>query len=490
MAGSSLNRTLIKNYVVFVLIMLAVAFSTLLILGLMISSTMSREETPKITANDTARPDYGNVDISDIKLMGGWVEVLDEDNKVIFTKGGKKTDTTRYSSEQLYQMISYDGSGHGYICTAKEITADGDRHYVFLVFIPSDKAELTLNLINAPLPLPRKFISILIASLIIFLCVFTLNIFLFSKWTAGKIGMPLSNITGAIRKMSGGNLGIRMDFKAENEFLQIRDAFNDMASRLEASQIEKNRLEEARKRMFVDISHDLKTPITVISGYSKALAEHMVNDETQKQRYIDTIYNKSMRVSELIDDLFELSRLESGRPELKLEPTDMVEFIKGIAAEYYEQFEEKNLLLELDIPDRRILCRIDRKQITRAISNLLTNAIRYNTAGTTIRIGLSENAARLSDTAGSPAKTNTGLSETAAGLSIEISDNGTGIPENLRDTIFEPFVRGDVSRHSDGGTGLGLAIARSIVLSHGGSLRLVSESGLFKTSFILELPFR
>jgi signal transduction histidine kinase len=176
-----------------------------------------------------------------------------------------------------------------------------------------------------------------------------------------------------------------------------------------------------------------------------------------------------MRVSELIDDLFELSRLESGKQELKLETTDLTELIKGMAAEYYEQFEEKSLLLELDIPDRQIFSQIDRKQITRAISNLLINAIRYNPPGTTIRIG---------------------LAVTDSGLAIEISDNGTGIPENLRDTIFEPFVRGDSSRHSDGGTGLGLAIARSIAVSHGGSLRLLSCTGTYKTSFVLELPIR
>lgn len=469
MAGSSLHRTLIKNYVIFVLIMLAVAFLTLLILGLMIGSTMSRAEMPEISANDVARPDYENADISDIALMGGWVEVLDEENKVVFTKGDKKTDTYNYSPDRLYQLLSYNGSSQDYVCTAKEITEDAGRHYTFLVFIPADKADLQLNLINAPLPVSRKFISILTASLAIFLGVFALNIFLFSKWTAGKIGLPLSNITGAIRGMSGGNLDVRMDFKAENEFLQIRDAFNDMASRLEASQAEKSRLEETRNRMFVDISHDLKTPITVISGYSKALSEHMVSDEQQRQRYIETIYNKSMRVSELIDDLFELSRLEGGKLELKLETTDMTEFIKGMAAEYYEQFEEKSLLLEIDIPEYQIFSQIDRKQITRAISNLLVNAVRYNPPETAIRIG---------------------LAATDSLLKVEISDNGTGIPENLRDTIFEPFVRGDSSRHSDGGTGLGLAIARSIAVSHGGSLRLLTGTGMFKTSFVLELPIR
>jgi len=90
-----------------------------------------------------------------------------------------------------------------------------------------------------------------------------LNIFLYSKWTAAKISRPPAMITAAIRELRAGKLDTRMHFKAENEFLQIRDAFNETAEKLEAAQMEKARLKEARNRMFTDISHDLKTPMTV-----------------------------------------------------------------------------------------------------------------------------------------------------------------------------------------------------------------------------------
>lgn len=120
----------------------------------------------------------------------------------------------------------------------------------------------------------------------------------------------MSGITDAINELRAGKLDVRMDFRAEDEFLQIRDAFNEMAEKLEAAREEKIRMEEARNRMFIDISHDLKTPVTVISGYSRALAENMVKDEERKKRYIETIYSKSMYVSKLTEDLFELAKLD------------------------------------------------------------------------------------------------------------------------------------------------------------------------------------
>lgn len=465
MSSRNLHHTLIKNYVVFVLLMLFVAFLSALFLGLSISSIMSGEAAPKVTANDIARPDYENMDISDIQTMGGWVEILDEGNNVVFIKGDKKTTVGKYDSNQLFQLLSYTGKGQGYISTAKAIKVRDGSEYTCLVILPGDSADLQLNLIKAPLSVTRKFLSVIIIGIILFIVLFIINVIFYTKWTAKRIGKPLESITGAIHNLRSGRLDTRMEFKAENEFIQIRDAFNDMAEKLEQVQQEKSRLEEARNRMFIDISHDLKTPITVISGYSKALSEHMVKDETQKQRYIETIYNKSVRVSNMIENVFELAKLENG-VGMNRENVDLAEFIRGIAAEYYEQIESKGLLLDLNITEEIILCYMDKKEMARVISNLLCNAIQYNPAGTTIKVELSsEKGNRI----------------------IKIADNGTGILENVRETLFNPFVRGDASRNSDGGTGLGLSIAKKIVENHGGSLKLITNQEPFKSIFIITL---
>jgi len=262
--------------------------------------------------------------------------------------------------------------------------------------------------------------------------------------------------------MSNGNHNVRMDFKAENEFLKIRDAFNYMAVKLEESEREKHKIEENRKRMFMDISHDLKTPITTICGYVKALDEGLVQDEERKKRYLHTIHEKSLRVTNLINNLFELSKLENTEIRLKKEKYDVVEFLRGIVAEYYEQIEEKRFILDLILPVGKISCDFDRKEMGRVLSNLLNNALEYNSEGTKIRIELKEIEEKII---------------------IEIADNGVGIPEKLKEIIFEPFVRGDINRSSDGGTGLGLAIAKKIVEAHGGILNLCTNEGENKTIF-------
>lgn len=466
MRKGNLHGMLIKNYVVFVIIMLGLALLSLVFLGISLNSSMSDEPFPALTADAVVRTDFEHIDISEIALIGGWVEILDEENRVVYVKGDKKTAHESYSSKQLYDMLSYRGNGSGeWFCTASTFrTADGNE-YICLVFLPEENIELQLNIINAHLPVTKKFLTIFFISLLLFVLLFSFNIFLYSKWTAAKISKPLSSITSSLLELRAGRLDTRMDFKAENEFLQIRDAFNEMADRLESAQKEKARLEEVRNRMFIDISHDLKTPMTVIAGYSKALAEDMVSDEDKKRRYIETIYNKSLYVSAMIEDLFEIARLDSTKTAIDAKEADMAEFIRNMAAEHYDQIEDKGLKLELQIPEEEVVFRFDRKEMSRAVSNILGNAIRHNKPGTTIFAGMTCSSGQIT---------------------VTIADNGAGIPEDLRDTIFDPFVKGDASRSSDG-TGLGLAIARKIVERHGGTLELeCDKNGDCRTSFVMK----
>ena len=274
---------------------------------------------------------------------------------------------------------------------------------------------------------------------ILFLLLFVLNIFIYSKWTARRISAPLTSITSSIQQMSSGDLSVRMDFKAENEFLQIRDAFNQMADKLQNAENEKKKMEQDRNRMFMDISHDLKTPITTIQGYALALKEGMVEQNEKKQRYLQTIYDKSVRVTNLINNLFDLTMLENTPPQFDIQHHDMAEFLRKMAAEFYEQIEQKGMFLDFHTSMDKLAVPFDNKEMERVIANLLSNAILYNPPGTLIKMSLFEEG----DSA-----------------IIEIADNGAGIPDHLKDQIFSPFVRGDSSRSSEGGTGLGLAVQK------------------------------
>jgi signal transduction histidine kinase len=462
MKKKRIYTTLIKNYIVFSSFMLLICIVSFVLLGILMSNSSMEQQLPAITADTVVRENYIDMDISDISLLGGWVEILDENNRVIHTIGNKKTTATEYQNSELMNLFGYHDNQE-YIYTGAAFKESvSQQEFICLVALPHNKVDITMNLINAPFEISQVILSNMLIVAIFFLILIVLNIFFYSKWTAKRISAPLTKITSAIQKMSGGVLSARMDFKAENEFLQIRDAFNQMADKLQNAEKDKKRMEEERNRMFMDISHDLKTPITTIQGYALALKEGMVEQDEKKQRYLQTIYDKSVRVSNLINNVFDLAKLENATRQLQIQNHDLAEFLRKMAAEFYEQIEQKGMNLDFDTTVNKLEVPFDIKEMERVIANLLNNAIIYNPPGTTIKVSLYE--------------------EEDSAI-VEIADNGAGIPDELKDIIFSPFVRGDTSRSTEGGTGLGLAIAKKIVEGHGGRLELIAHKGELKTVF-------
>lgn len=313
----------------------------------------------------------------------------------------------------------------------------------------------------------RLFWSTMLEMGLIFIVLFGANVYVYSRLTAVRITNPLSAIAAGIRSVAGGRYHERLSFEANYELAQIQESFNEMAAKLEKVEADKKRLEESRQRMLVNLSHDVKTPITSIQGYAKALQLGMIEDEAREQRILSLIYTKSQLVSELIDEVFELSKLESPDYPVIMEEQDLAEFLREIAVEFYDLYEEKQLDLDCSIPQGELIRPFNKSFLYRAVSNLLANALKYNPAGT--KVGLN-------------------LFDSGDEVRIEIADNGVGISEPLRDIIFEAFVRGDAARKSDGGTGLGLTIARHIAEKHGGRLTLESAEGEELTRFVLTLP--
>ncbi|AKG34878.1 sensor histidine kinase [Paenibacillus durus] len=307
-------------------------------------------------------------------------------------------------------------------------------------------------------------IEITLDWLLLFILLFGLNVWAYSLWTANRITKPLEKIAQAIQHMKEGRYQQRLEFEAGYEFSLIQQHLNDMAANLAQAQENNRRLETGRQRMLVDISHDLKTPITTIQGYAKALELGYAENDTQRDKYLHLIYNKATFVTELIEDIFSLSKLDSPDYPLSLTPADLAELIREISAEYYDQFEDKKIKLEVDVPSAEVIIPFDSKIMRRAISNLVANAMLHNPPQTKVKLSLKETR------------------DTAA---LYISDNGNDIPNELKDVIFDPFVRGDAARRSDGGTGLGLAIAKKAAELHGGKLELNNTPG--QKTFILTL---
>ncbi len=224
--------------------------------------------------------------------------------------------------------------------------------------------------------------------------------------------------------------------------------FNDLLAQEEAQKLARD---QRRNLVLSDIAHDIKTPLTTVCGYSKALLEGVV-EEKNRQAYLDAIYRKAMRMDELITLLFEYVKLESEGFTLHREPGDLAELLREMTALLYADFEEREMELVLEIPEEKIPFEMDRVQIGRAVTNLLTNALRYGKEGGRVLV-------RLSD------------------YELTVADEGEPVDPELATHIFEPFSRGDKARSSMGGSGLGLSISRRIVKMHGGKLVLDQNFG-------------
>ena len=231
---------------------------------------------------------------------------------------------------------------------------------------------------------------------------------------------------------------------------------------------ERAEIDARRNLMFSDFAHDLRTPIMTISGYAGALADGMVKEEDQKQEYLEAIRAKSRRMAELINLLFDYTKLGSVSYHLNKEKTDLNELLREAAASVFSDFEEAEMDFFAEIPEEPYFVEADKTQVSRVFHNLIINVIRHNPAGTSAAVSVK----RL------------------AGLElIAFADTGVKI-EKSGDELFEPFVKGDDSRSESGGSGLGLSIAKKITDMHGWKIELQQPFGKYTKAFVIRVPER
>lgn len=308
---------------------------------------------------------------------------------------------------------------------------------------------------------------ILICIVIVFILVYISILIRFSKILTSKVKRPLDKLNDGLQSIAIQTNVEPISFNGDKEFVQICDSFNTMVSRLNKYEAENKKLQEEKQKMIADISHDLKTPITSIQGYSKALCDNVI-PEDKKEIYLQLIYNKSEELRELINFFHDYSVIEREDYKMKTEKININEFLRKFFADKYNQIEEKQFILDVDIAESKLLVNIDTFQFKRALNNIINNSIKYNPINTTISVS---------------------TSEVKGTCIIEIRDNGVGIPKELQENIFDPLVTGDDSRGGKHGTGLGLAITKCIIEKHKGSICLIlDEKEEWSTTFKIALP--
>ena len=237
-------------------------------------------------------------------------------------------------------------------------------------------------------------------------------------------------------------------------------------------------LERIRADFVANVSHELRTPLTTIRGYAETLlGENSVRTKTGEQ-FIVKILNHSARLTSLVSDLLELSRLELGEVELRPSPCDLHTFRDPILDVFEPLLEESGLVLKWEIPEKFPKVNVDRQLFMQIFVNLIDNAIKYTPDGGTLTVSARICSSESTEASDPPAEE----------IVLSVEDTGIGIPMESQSRVFERFYRVDEGRAREmGGTGLGLAIAKHIVLSHNGRIWLESTLGQGST-FHVVLP--
>ncbi len=295
------------------------------------------------------------------------------------------------------------------------------------------------------------------------LLVVILFTFLFSR----RLKRYISPLNHAIVAYEKGQINEIDPLDVPREFHDTVYNFREMVRQLEQTRKENENLFQAKQRMIVDISHDLKTPLTVIQGYAKALSEGRVPD-SKKAAYTDAIFSKAKLAVDMVNDLFLLAQMEHPDYQMDQQLIDFNEFVKSYFAEKYMEIVESGLDLQVDIVEERNMVLIDSKLMRRVLENLLHNALKYNPRGTTIYLSIRRCSQQIE---------------------LCVADDGVGIAPEIAKNLFEPFVTGNSARTTGMGTGLGLSIAQKIVQMHHGEIQLVDPpSPPYHTEFLIVLP--
>lgn len=396
-----------------------------------------------------------NLDI--VQEIGGWLEELDAEYRVVQVYGEKKNNADQYTQDEIFSLLSFSpDSDNAFVGFLMDAPADG--YYLCLYERDIFQVNIVLDLNNAS-STPSSRLTRLF--LVIFFLLAGLEVLFMSLYLRRKIKKPLEHLAEGMERIKAGESGVFLDIKTEAEFEQIVDAFNLMTNELEKQKQENAGLIAQKNQMLLELSHDIKTPIATIKSYANALEAGLVSDE-KKPDYYRTIDLKAGRVAALSEDMFFMLKMDNPDYAPTFETVNICEFLRKICAEYYDEITGAGFTFSIDIPEDDIPTNIDVSLFSRVVINLLSNALRYNKSGKYIGIFCRKDSAHVT---------------------VEVTDDGAPIDEALASQMFTAFVRGDRTRKTDGGTGLGLAISKVIVEKHGGEIGYKRTEG--KNNFFI-----
>jgi histidine kinase len=269
---------------------------------------------------------------------------------------------------------------------------------------------------------------------------------------------PVQVMKNASQRIAEGHYDERVEINGKDELHQLAESFNKMAGQLE-------QVETMRRRLIGDVAHELRTPLTSIKGSAEGLMDGVLPASTETY---SQIHAEAERLSRLVDDLQELSRVEARAVQLDICSSDATALVQTVTKRLRHQFDEKQVILTLSLPHDPVLVLADEDRIIQVLTNLIGNALQYTPPDGTVTVSVERD-------------------KTEARFFVR--DTGYGIPAEHLVHIFDRFYRVDKSRsRAHGGSGIGLTIVKHLVEAHGGEIRAESAGENKGSVFIFTLP--
>jgi signal transduction histidine kinase len=371
---------------------------------------------------------------------------IDTRGRVILTSSGFAPDSSTAMPD--YQSLMEDGDGYW------TGTVNGEKIMAVSVDISGISTEYSaIRVITSLREIDGAMGSYVLAitlgcGLVVALLLIT------GLYFVGSIVKPITAINETTKKFAKGDFSVRIQKQAEDEIGDLSDSINNMAEALAST--------EAMKNEFISsVSHELRTPLTAIKGWAETMS-YPVDAETM-QKGVRVIRNETDRLSEMVEELLDFSRMQSGKFSLRQEKMDLLAELGDAVLIYTEKANRENIRMIYHEPEMLPFIYGDKNRIRQVFINIIDNAIKYSNAQCTVTVG----------------------AEAIGGMvQVTVTDNGVGISKQDLPRVKTKFFKANQTRR---GSGIGLAVADEIISMHGGSLRIESELGV-GTSVTITLP--
>lgn len=380
----------------------------------------------------------GNVLLtSDDRIVGQVVTMPDEVYETIITKGSAYEERTDLGG--IYDSRQF-------VVAVPVTETENSTTVIGMVVAVMETTEL--------MEIWRSFIAMFFITAAIILLI----AFVGSSLTSMRQIQPIQEMVQATRAYASGNFDIRMpDAERSDEISELASSFNAMADSLAET-------ERQRRDFIANISHELKTPMTTIAGYTDGILDGTIPPEKERQ-YLQIISDESRRLSRLVRRMLDISQIQS--KEMKKEDFDICESMRLALLSMEQKIIERSLDVQADIPDDSVMVQGDNDLITQVIYNLLENAAKFAAPDSTLYLGLSVNGEKAL---------------------VTVCNSGATIPPEEIPLLFERFHKSDKSRSEDkDGYGLGLYVVKTILEQHKEKISVTSENGVTSFSFTMQI---